>query len=415
MRTVACSATQLRSMSDLSRQPVIVSAARTAIGRYLGGLSSLSAPELGAIAIRAALQRSGIAGDQVQEVLMGHVLQGGAGQAPARQAMLKAGIPSSVSAVTINKVCGSGLKAVMLAAQSIKAGDAQVIIAGGQESMSNAPHYVFGMRGGVKIGDQTMVDGMIKDGLWCGTCNVHMGSHAEYTATKAGVSREKQDAFAAASHRKAVAAQQGGKFDAEIVPVEIPGRKGPTIVNADEGPRADTTAEGLSKLRPSFGTPGVDTDTLSVTAGNASSLNDGAAALVVTSEEYARQNGLSILARITGYATGAGDPRDLFFAPITAVRNLMRKTGINNFDLIEANEAFASQSVADAEALGWDADRVNVNGGAIALGHPIGASGARVLVTLLHAMADRDARTGLATLCLGGGDAVALSVESVVG
>jgi acetyl-CoA C-acetyltransferase len=240
-----------------------------------------------------------------------------------------------------------------------------------------------------------------------------MGSHAEYTAKKAGVSREKQDAFAAASHRKAIAAQQAGKFAAEIVPVEIPGRKGPTIINTDEGPRADTTEDGLAKLRPSFGSPGVETDTLSVTAGNASSLNDGAAALVVTSEEYARQNGLAILARITGYATGAGDPRDLFFAPITAVRNLMRKTGINDFDLIEANEAFASQSIADAEALGWDTARVNVNGGAIALGHPIGASGARVLVTLLHAMADRNARTGLATLCLGGGDAVALSVERV--
>jgi acetyl-CoA C-acetyltransferase len=400
-------------MSDLSRQPVIVSAARTPIGRYLGGLSSLSAPELGAIAIRAALQRSGVAGDQVQEVIMGHVLQGGTGQAPGRQAMLKAGIPSSVSAVTINKVCGSGLKAVMLAAQAIKAGDAQVIIAGGQESMSNAVHYAYGMRGGVKIGDQTLVDGMIRDGLWCGTCNVHMGSHAEYTAKKAGVNREQQDAFAAASHRKAIAAQQSGKFSAEIVPVEIPGRKGPTVISADEGPRADTTEEGLSKLRPSFGTPGVDTDTLSVTAGNASSLNDGAAALVVTSEAYARENGLAILARITGYATGAGDPRDLFFAPITAVRNLMRKTGINDFDLIEANEAFASQSLADAEALGWDAARVNVHGGAIALGHPIGASGARVLVTLLHALADRNARTGLATLCLGGGDAVALSVERV--
>ena len=402
-------------MSDLSRQPVIVSAARTPIGRYLGGLSSLSAPELGAIAIRAALQRSHIAADQVQEVIMGHVLQGGTGQAPARQAMLKAGLPATISAVTINKVCGSGLKSVMLAAQSIKAGDAQVIIAGGQESMSNAPHYVYGMRGGVKLGDQTMVDGMIRDGLWCGTCNVHMGSHAEYTASKAGISREAQDEFAAGSHRKAIAAQQGGKFNAEIVPVEIPGRKGPTIVNADEGPRADTNAEGLSKLRPSFGSPGVDVESLSVTAGNASSLNDGAAALVVTSEGYARQHGLKILGRITAYATGAGHPRDLFFAPITAVKNLMHKTGttIDDFDLIEANEAFASQALADGEGLGWDSDRVNVHGGAIALGHPIGASGARVLVTLLHAMADRNARTGLATLCLGGGDAVALSVERV--
>ncbi|MFO0231124.1 acetyl-CoA C-acetyltransferase [Gemmatimonas sp.] len=401
-------------MSDMTRQPVIVGAARTPIGRYLGGLASLSAPELGAIAIRAALQRSGVDPAAVQEVIMGHVLQGGTGQAPARQAMLKAGVPSTASALTVNKVCGSGLKAVMLAAQAIKAGDAQVIVAGGQESMSNAPHYVYGMRGGVKIGDQTMVDGMIKDGLWCGTCDVHMGSHAEYTASKAGVSREAQDAFAAASHAKAVAAQQAGKFTAEIVPVESPGRKGPTVVNADEGPRADTTAESLAKLRPAFPGKG-DPGTLSVTAGNASSLNDGAAAVVVTSEAYARTHGLTILARITGYATGAGDPQELFFAPITAVKNLMAKAGttIGDYDLIEANEAFASQALADGAGLEWDADRVNVHGGAIALGHPIGASGTRVLVTLLHALIDRNLRTGVATLCLGGGDAVALSVERV--
>ena len=346
---------------------------------------------------------------------MGHVLQGGTGQAPGRQAMLKAGIPSTVSAVTINMVCGSGLKAVMLAAQAIKAGDAQVIIAGGQESMSNAPHYVYGMRGGIKLGDQTMVDGMIKDGLWCGSCDVHMGVHAGYTATKAGITREQQDAFSAESHAKAVAAQQSGKFVTEIVPVEIPGRKGPTVISSDEGPRADTTGESLSKLRPAFPVAGMDSSALSVTAGNASSLNDGAAAVVVTSEAYAREHGLTILGRITGYASGAGDPRDLFFAPITAVKNLMHKTGtsIGDFELIEANEAFASQALADGAGLGWDASRVNVHGGAIALGHPIGASGARVLVTLLHAMADRNARTGLVTLCLGGGDAVALSVERV--
>jgi acetyl-CoA C-acetyltransferase len=402
-------------MTDLSRQPVIVGAARTPIGRYLGGLGSLSAPELGAIAIRAALQRSGVDPAQVQEVIMGHVLQGGTGQAPARQAMLKAGVPSTASALTVNKVCGSGLKAVMLAAQAIKAGDAQVIVAGGQESMSNAPHYVYGMRGGIKLGDQSMVDGMIKDGLWCGTCNVHMGSHAEYTATKAGISRQQQDEFAAASHAKAIAAQQAGKFTAEIVPVEIPGRKGPTVVSADEGPRADTTAESLAGLRPAFPTKGADASTLSVTAGNASTLNDGAAAVVVTSEAYAREHGLTILARITAYATGAGDPQDLFFAPITAVKNLMAKAGttIGDYDLIEANEAFASQALADGQGLGWDPARVNVHGGAIALGHPIGASGTRVLVTLLHALIDRNARTGLATLCLGGGDAVALSVERV--
>lgn len=402
-------------MTDLSRQPVIVGAARTPVGRYLGGLASLSAPELGAIAIKAALQRSGVDANDVQEVIMGHVLQGGTGQAPARQAMLKAGVPATASALTVNKVCGSGLKAVMLAAQAIKAGDAQVIIAGGQESMSNAPHYVYGMRGGVKIGDQSMVDGMIKDGLWCGTYGVHMGTHAEYTASKAQISREDQDAFAAASHQKAVAAQQAGKFTAEIVPVEIPGKKGPTIVDTDEGPRADTTVDSLGKLRPAFPSKGGDNTALSVTAGNASTLNDGAAAVVVTSEAYAREHNLPILARITGYATGAGDPRDLFFAPITAVKNLMAKQGttIGDYDLIEANEAFASQSLADARGLGVDASRVNVHGGAIALGHPLGASGTRVLVTLLHALADRNARTGIATLCLGGGDAVALSVERV--
>ena len=401
-------------MNDLTRQPVIVGAARTPIGRYLGGLASLSAPELGAIAIRAALERSGVAPGAVQEVIMGHVLQGGTGQASGRQAMLKAGVPATASAVTINKVCGSGLKAVMLAAQAIKAGDAQVLIAGGQESMSNAPHYVYGMRGGVKLGDQTLVDGMIKDGLWCPTCNVHMGVHAEYTATKAGVSRAQQDAFAAGSHAKAVAAQQAGKFAAEIVPVEIPGRKGPTVVATDEGPRADTTAASLSSLRPAFPSS-ADHSTLSVTAGNASSLNDGAAAVVVTSEAYAREHGLPILARITAYATGAGAPQDLFFAPITAVKNLMAKVGttIADYDLIEANEAFASQALADGLGLSWDDARVNVNGGAIALGHPIGASGARVLVTLLHALADRGKTTGIATLCLGGGDAVALSVERV--
>ncbi len=398
-------------MSDTSRTPVIVAAARTPIGKYLGALASLSAPELGAIAIRAALQRSGIPGDQVNEVILGHVLQGGTGQAPARQALLKSGIPSSVSALTINKVCGSGLKAVMLAAQSIKAGDHEVIIAGGQESMSNAPHYLYNLRGGVKIGDQTLVDGMIRDGLWCASCDVHMGSHAEYTAKKGGVSRQRQDEFAVESHRRAVAAQEAGKFDAEIVPVEIAGRKGPTTVAADEGPRKDASVESLAKLRPVFPEPGASD--LSVTAGNASSLNDGGAALVVTSEAYAKAHGIPILARIDAYGTGAVDPRDLFFAPITAVSNLLKKTGttIGDYDLIEANEAFASQSLADGDALGWDPARVNVNGGAIALGHPIGASGARVLVTLLHALADRGKTRGLATLCLGGGDAVALSVS----
>ena len=402
-------------MADTSRSPVIVSAVRTPIGKFLGGLSSLSAPDLGGIAIREALRRSGVSPDDVDEVIMGNVIQGGVGQAPARQAALKGGIPSTVSAVTINKVCGSGLKAVMLASQAIKAGDIDVAVAGGQESMSNAPFYVYGMRNGVKIGDQSLVDGMIKDGLWCSFCDVHMGSHAEYTARQGEITRERQDEFAVESHRKAVAAQEAGRFKAEIVPVQIPGRKGPTTVDADEGPRKDATLETLAKLRPAFPPKSGAADALTVTAGNASSLNDGAAALVVTSEEFARANGLTIMARVTGYATGAVNPQDLFFAPVTAVRNLMAKTRarIADFDLIEANEAFASQALVDGDQLEWAWDRVNVNGGAIALGHPIGASGARVLTTLLYALADRDKERGLATLCLGGGDAVALSVERV--
>ncbi len=401
-------------MSDTSRQPVIVSAARTPIGRFLGGLSSLSAPELGAVAIRAALARSGIAASEVGNVIMGNVVQAGIGQAPARQAALKAGLPGTVSALTVNKVCGSGLEAVMLAAQSIKAGDEEVVVAGGQESMSNIPYLVRGMRNGVKFGDQKMVDGLISDGLWCAFCDVHMGSHAEYTAKKAGVTRAQQDEFAARSHAKAAAAIKAGKFAAEIIAVEVAGRKGTTIVDTDEGPREDTTAESLGKLRPAF--PGKDkNEELTVTAGNASSLNDGASALIVTSEAYAKANNLNIMARITGYATGGGAPEDLFFAPIVAVQRLMAKTGvtINDYDLIEANEAFASQAIANGQGLNWDFDRVNVHGGAIALGHPIGASGARVLTTLLYALQDRDKRTGLATLCLGGGNAVALSVERV--
>jgi acetyl-CoA C-acetyltransferase len=399
-------------MPDKSRIPVIVSAVRTPIGKFLGGLSSLSAPELGAIAIKAAVERAGIDRNDIDEVIMGQVIQGGSGQAPARQAALRAGIPATVSALTVNKVCGSGLKAVMLASQAIKAGDKQVVVAGGQESMSNAPYYIYGMRNGTKLGDQKIVDGMIKDGLWCASCDVHMGGHAEHTARKSKVGREEQDKFAAESHAKAIAAIEGGRFKDEIVPVEIAGKKGNTVVDTDEGPRRDTTPESLTKLKPAFGGRG-SSDDLSVTAGNASSLNDGASALVVVSEEYAEKNGLTILARVTGYSTGATEPQELFFAPIYAVQNLMKKAGttIGDYDLIEANEAFASQALADGAGLGWDWSRVNVNGGAIALGHPIGASGARVLTTLLYAMKDRGARTGLATLCLGGGDAVALSVE----
>jgi len=386
-----------------------VSAVRTPIGRYLGGLSSLTAPQLGAVVIREALKRAAVDPAAVDEVIMGHVLQGGAGQASGRQAMIHAGVPGVVPALTINKVCGSGLKAVMLAAQAIKAGDAQCVVAGGQEAMSASPHYVYGMRTGIKAGNQTMVDGMIHDGLWDSFGDNHMGVYAEYTATKAGVSRADQDRFAFESHQKAVAAIEAGEFKAEIVPVEVPGRKGPTIVDTDESPRKDTTLEALAKLKPVFQKDG------SVTAGNAPGLNDGASALVVTSLAFARTHGLKPLARVTGYATGGGEPKELFFAPILAVQNLMKKTGttIGNYGLIEANEAFAVQALADGRALGWDWSRVNVRGGAVALGHPIGASGARVLTTLLYAMKDRGVGTGLATLCLGGGNAVALSVEAM--
>ena len=395
-------------MSD-STTPGLVSAVRTPIGRYLGGLSSFSAPQLGAVVIREALRRAAVDPAAVDEVIMGHVLQGGAGQATARQAMIHAGVPGVVPALTINKVCGSGLKAVMLAAQAIKAGDAQCVVAGGQEAMSASPHYLFGLRNGIKAGNQTMLDGMIHDGLWDSFGNNHMGVYAEYTATKAGVSREDQDRFAFESHQKAVAAIEAGAFKAEIVPVEIPGKKGPTVVDTDESPRKDTNIEALAKLKPVFQKDG------SVTAGNAPGLNDGASALVVTSLAFAKAHGLKPLARVTAYATGGGEPKELFFAPIFAVQNLMKKAGttIKDYGLIEANEAFAVQALADGRALGWDWSRVNIRGGAVALGHPIGASGARVLTTLLHAMKDRGVGTGLATLCLGGGNAVALSVEAM--
>jgi acetyl-CoA C-acetyltransferase len=389
--------------------PVILSACRTPIGKYLGAISSIPATRLGALAIKEAVRRAGIDPQAIDDVIMGHVVQGGTGQAPARQAMIHAGLPARIPAVTINKVCGSGLKAVMLAAQAIKAGDAECVVAGGMESMSNAPHYLYNYRGGIKAGNQTIVDGMIHDGLWDSFGNNHMGEYAEYTAEKAKVSRQDQDAYAAESHRRAVAAQKAGKFDAEMVGVEIAGKGGTTTVSADESPRADTSPDSLAKLKPVFRKDGT------VTAGNAPGLNDGGAATVVTSLAFAKAHGLVPMARITAYATGGGEPKDLFFAPVAAVESLMKKAGtsIGDYDLIEANEAFAVQALADGRALGWDWDRVNVNGGAIALGHPIGASGARVLATLLYAMRDRKARTGLATLCLGGGNAVALSVEAL--
>ena len=361
-------------------------------------------------------EHTGVAAEDIQEVIMGNVVQAGVGQAPARQAAIGAGLPDEIPALTINKVCGSGLKAVMLASQAIRAGDLQVAVAGGMESMSNVPYLVSGYRGGVKFGDRSLVDALIHDGLWCSFGQCHMGGHAEYTAWKAGVSREEQDQFAYQSHMKAVAAIDGGEFAAEVIPVEISGRKGTTVVDTDEPPRRDTTVEMLGKLRPAFGGDAPpEVEEHSVTAGNAPGLNDGAAATVVTSEAYARENGLDILGRVTAYSVGATAPRDLFFAPVDAVQRLMaiEGTSIDDYGLIEANEAFAVQAIADARALGMDMERVNVRGGAIALGHPIGASGARILTTLLYAMRDREVDRGLATLCLGGGNAVALSVERV--
>ncbi len=395
-------------MADRDRTtPVILSACRTPIGKYLGGLAPLTAPQLGALVIREAVRRAAVDPGSVEEVIMGNVLQGGEGQAPGRQAAIHAGLPGTIPSLTINKVCGSGLKAVMLGAQAIRADDEQCIVAGGMESMSNAPHYVYGMRGGIKAGDSQLVDGMIHDGLWDSFSNTHMGNLAEYTAKKAGVSRADQDAFALASHQKAVAAMEACHFKAETVAVEIPGKKGPTLIEKDEGPRKDTSLAALAALQPSFEKDGT------VTAGNAPGLNDGASALVVASLDFATAHRLTPLARITGYAAAGGEPKDLFFAPIVAVRNLLAKTktSINDYDLIEANEAFAVQAIADGRALGWDWERVNVHGGAIALGHPIGASGARILTTLLYALKARGQTTGLATLCLGGGNAVALSVE----
>jgi acetyl-CoA C-acetyltransferase len=403
-------------MSDPRRIAVIAGAARTPIGRFQGGLAGVSAPQLGATAIRAALERSGIERSDIDDVILGNVLSAGLGQAPARQAALGGGVPDTVGAMTVSRVCGSGLQAVMLAAQAVRAGDARVMIAGGMESMSNAPYYVLGYREGVKFGNQQLVDGLLLDGLVCAFEHCHMGGHAEYTAWKAGISRDDADRFAYESHQRAIRAIDGGCFKEEIAPVSIETRKGTTVIDTDEPPRRDTTLEALGKLKPAFPKDmPKEVTTPVVTAGNAPGLNDGAAALVVTSEEYARAHGLTIRARISAYANGAVTPRDLFFAPVRAVQRVMEKEGksVKDYDLIEVNEAFAVQALADGRALGWDWERVNVHGGAVALGHPIGASGSRILVTLLHALEQRGGESGLATLCLGGGDAVALSVERV--
>lgn len=392
-----------------TKEIVIVSAARTPVGRFLGGLSSLSASDLGGVAIKEAIKRAGINGNDVDGVIMGHVCPAGLGQAPARQASIKSGLSPEIPALTVNKVCGSGMIAIVLSAQQIKAGDAEIMVAGGQESMSNVPYYLHTLRNGNKMGDAKLVDGMIYDGIWCAFHNVHMGIHGEFTAERSGITREMQDEWAAGSHRKAVEAIKNGKFKAEIVPVSIPQRKGdPIVINTDEGPRADTTLEALAKLKPAFKKDGG-----TITAGNASSINDGAAALVVMSKEAADKKGIKPLAKITAYATGCVEPQMLFYAPVQAVQKILKQLNvdINYFDLIELNEAFSSQVLADVKELGIDTKKLNVNGGAVALGHPIGASGARIVVTLLHSLKDRGLKKGLAAICLGGGEAVAMSVE----
>jgi len=387
---------------------VIVAATRTAIGSFQGSLASVSAVDLGAAVIRQLLAQTGLDPAQVDEVIMGQVLTAGAGQNPARQAAIKAGLPFSVPAMTLNKVCGSGLKALHLGAQAIRCGDAEVIIAGGQENMSLANYVMPGARTGLRMGHAQIVDTMISDGLWDAFNDYHMGITAENLADKYSVSREAQDAFAAASQQKASAAIESGRFVDEITPILIPQRKGdPLSFATDEQPRAGTTAESLGKLKPAFKKDG------SVTAGNASSLNDGAAAVILMSAEKAKALGLPVLAKIAAYANAGVDPAIMGIGPVSATRRCLSKAGwsIEQLDLIEANEAFAAQSLAVAKDLEWDLDKVNVNGGAIALGHPIGASGCRVLVTLLHEMLKRDAKKGLATLCIGGGQGVALALE----
>ncbi|NOT58597.1 MAG: acetyl-CoA C-acetyltransferase [Acidobacteria bacterium] len=389
-------------------EAVIISATRTAIGKFQGALKPFTAPQLGSVAVRAAIERAGIDPAQVDEVILGNVLQAGLGQNPARQAALKAGIPDKVAALTINKVCGSGLKAVMLAAQSIALGDNELIVAGGMESMSNAPYLLMQGRDGYRMGDGKLIDSMVHDGLWCAFDNWHMGETGEVVSERYGVTRAMQDEFAVSSQAKAVAAIAAGKFKDEICRVEIPQRKGDSVIfDTDEGPRADSTLESLTKLKPAFRKDGT------VTAGNASTINDGAAALVVTSLNTANKLNRVPLARIVAQATAGVEPKLVMMAPVDAVKKVAGKAGwkLADVDLFELNEAFASQSVALIQQLELDAAKVNVNGGAVALGHPIGASGARVLVTLLHEMQKRNVRRGIASLCLGGGNAVALAVE----
>lgn len=390
------------------REAVIVAATRTAIGTFHGSLAQVPATELGAIVIRSLLEGTSLEADLIDEVIMGQVLTAGAGQNPARQAAIKAGLPATTPSVTVNKVCGSGLKALQLAAQSIRLGDADVVVAGGMENMSLAPHLVRGLRTGVRMGHQSMIDSMITDGLWDAFNDYHMGVTAENLAKRHAITRERQDEYAAMSQRRAADAVSSGRFTSEITPVMVPKRRGDhTMFIQDEQPRADTTVASLSALRPAFDKNGT------VTAGNASSLNDGAAAVVMMSAERAAELGVPILARVAAYASAGVDPAYMGEGPIPATRRCLQQAGwtLNTLDLIEANEAFAVQSLVIAKELEVDIDKVNVNGGAIALGHPIGASGCRVLVTLLHEMARRNVRRGLATLCIGGGQGIAMAVE----
>jgi acetyl-CoA C-acetyltransferase len=385
----------------------LLSGVRTPIGKYLGGLAEVPATQLGAIVVAEAMRRAGVSPKQVEEVILGNVIQAGMGQNPARQSALKAGLPDTIAAFTVNKVCGSGLKAVMLAAQAIRAGDAELLVAGGMESMSRAPYLLFDARSGWKYGDQKVVDAMIHDGLWCPFENWHMGEAADYIAQKCGVSRDEQDRFAARSHQRASAAWEKGAFNAETIAVTVGSGPKAKTVSRDEGMRPDSTAQILAKLKPSFREDGT------VTAGNASMLSDGAAALVVASARAAERLGTKPLVRIVAYATSGVAPKDIFIAPVSAVRMVLDKAKLNlkDIDLFEMNEAFAAQMLACGKELKLDEERVNVHGGAIALGHPIGASGARVLVTLLHALEQRGLKRGLASLCLGGGNAVAMIVE----
>ncbi|HEV2863163.1 MAG TPA: acetyl-CoA C-acetyltransferase [Pyrinomonadaceae bacterium] len=390
------------------REAVIISAVRTPTGKFQGALKGFAATELGALVVRESVRRAGVAPEEVDEVIMGCVIQAGLGQNPARQAALKGGIPFGVSAVTINKVCGSGLKSVMMAAQGIQLGDSEIVVAGGMESMSNAPYLLKQAREGYRMGDGKLVDSMIHDGLWCAFENYHMGNTGEVVAERYGVTREEQDEYALNSHRKAAAATKAGKFKDEILPVEIPQKKGAAVVlDSDEAIREDSTIEALGKLRPAFREGGT------VTAGNAPGVNDGASALVVTSEERARQLGVEPMARVAAQATSGIQPELVMMAPVEAIRKVLRKAGwsLNEVDLIELNEAFSVQAVAIIRELGLDPEKVNVNGGAVALGHAIGQSGSRLLTTMLYEMKRRDARRGLAALCLGGGNAVALAVE----